>query len=638
MAKLVLDDIGSTLTNTAATTINNNNTKIEQALENTLSRDGSTPNNMQADIDMDSNDILNVDNIHTNVLVLNGEVVQTVSLEGALKASNALSEIAVLGLEATARDNINAASDVQGAKADTAVQPNTSPTLNNLTLTGALNGPVRKFVTLEQFGGGPLVDNATAMTNASNSLASTHGGMILLKPGVRYPINSAVVLGRNVGIMGEQYAADPGNNFGDATQFLLFLQTVGGLVFGSSGKIRFGTSGGAIGVYCFASVLNLDGLDLPTNYVGSCFEAGTVSEIADSNYVLRCTLLGFETPLVFKNAARYRIENNLIDADNGFDLDTSGDFGRLVGNHLFGILQDGATGHDTFSLRSGTAFKFSGSPLGGAYLINNFDYGYNIGIDIVTQGQIVIRDHWSDGPTAIATGRPLDIASIGLRTAALDYLESMVSGYRISSKGTAILTGTSTKGLGVFTDLILHNNNVGFNCNSQNLSVNNFIIRAYDSAFIFNTNTAANTALLTNGQLYDRNPPGAGLTGIPDPIDINAGTGKPVLVSVSRVDGNFDLRNELRPDVTAASNIITLPGPHEFVRVVGAPTVNNIAPAYDGRRITCEASGAGLVFSNAGNFLFSTGTSWTSTQAGACITFVYSRFINKWVEVARGPL
>ena len=46
MDKLVLDDIGSTLTNTAANTINNNNTKIEQALDNTPSRDGSTPNNM----------------------------------------------------------------------------------------------------------------------------------------------------------------------------------------------------------------------------------------------------------------------------------------------------------------------------------------------------------------------------------------------------------------------------------------------------------------------------------------------------------------------------------------------------------------------------------------------------------------
>lgn len=637
MVKYVVAPVATTLSNSAASIINENFDRISTALENTLSRNGQTPNQMTADLDMNNNDVLNVKQIDVDTLVLAGEVVQGVTLEGAMKASNALSEIAALGLQAQARDNIDAASDLQGAKADTAVQPNSSTTLNTLTLTGGLNGPVRKFVTLEQFGGGPLVDNSTAMTDASNSLASVNGGMILLKPGVRYPINNPVVLGRNVGLMGEQYAADPGNNFGDATEFLQYLQDVGGLVFGSAGKIRFKPSGGAIGVYCFASVLNLDGLDLPTNYVGTCFEAGTSVEIADSNYIHRCTILGFSKALVFKNAARYRIENNLVDTNNGFEVENSGDFGRLIGNHLFGILQDGATGHDTFSLRSGVAFKFSGAPLGGAFLINNFDYGYNIGIDILNQGQIVISDHWSDGPSAVSTSRPLDTVSVGLRTANLDYFEIMVRGMRVSCKGTAFSLGTSTKGLGTFSDLVLHNNNVGFSVNSQNLSVTNFIIRAYDAAFNFNTKAAGNTALLTNGQLYDKNPPGSGLTGIPDPIDINAGTGRPLLVNVSRVDGNLDLRNELRPDLTAASGVLTLTGAHEFVRVIGTPTVTNIVQGFDGRRCNFEASGAGLVFSGS-NFLFSTGSSWTSTQAGACITFAYSRFINKWVEVARGPL
>lgn len=74
MAKLVLDDIGSTLTNTAATTINNNNAKIEIALENTLSRDGTIPNNMAADIDMNSNDLLNVDNLQASSIILGGSV------------------------------------------------------------------------------------------------------------------------------------------------------------------------------------------------------------------------------------------------------------------------------------------------------------------------------------------------------------------------------------------------------------------------------------------------------------------------------------------------------------------------------------------------------------------------------------
>ena len=39
-------------------------TNIETAFENTLSRDGSTPNNMLADLDMDSNDIINVNIVY----------------------------------------------------------------------------------------------------------------------------------------------------------------------------------------------------------------------------------------------------------------------------------------------------------------------------------------------------------------------------------------------------------------------------------------------------------------------------------------------------------------------------------------------------------------------------------------------
>lgn len=64
MAKLTLTDITDFRNQSVtATTINNNSTAIEAALENTLSRDGTTPNTMSADLDMNSNDILNVGNI-----------------------------------------------------------------------------------------------------------------------------------------------------------------------------------------------------------------------------------------------------------------------------------------------------------------------------------------------------------------------------------------------------------------------------------------------------------------------------------------------------------------------------------------------------------------------------------------------
>lgn len=57
-----LDDITNILN--SASTINNNNQLIETAFQNTLSRDGSTPNQMEANLDMNSFDILNAGTIN----------------------------------------------------------------------------------------------------------------------------------------------------------------------------------------------------------------------------------------------------------------------------------------------------------------------------------------------------------------------------------------------------------------------------------------------------------------------------------------------------------------------------------------------------------------------------------------------
>lgn len=65
MAKLTLTDIAS-FSPSAITAINNNNAATETALENTLSRDGTSPNMMGADLDMNSNDILNCGGLDMN--------------------------------------------------------------------------------------------------------------------------------------------------------------------------------------------------------------------------------------------------------------------------------------------------------------------------------------------------------------------------------------------------------------------------------------------------------------------------------------------------------------------------------------------------------------------------------------------
>jgi hypothetical protein len=60
MAKLTLSNILSKFA--SITTLNANFDAIETAMENTLSRDGTTPNSMGADLDMNSNRILNLPN------------------------------------------------------------------------------------------------------------------------------------------------------------------------------------------------------------------------------------------------------------------------------------------------------------------------------------------------------------------------------------------------------------------------------------------------------------------------------------------------------------------------------------------------------------------------------------------------
>lgn len=69
MTKVTLNDLANLQNeSTAVTQINQNNHTIEQAFDNTLSRDGSTPNQMQADLDMNSNDILNANEINVKRL------------------------------------------------------------------------------------------------------------------------------------------------------------------------------------------------------------------------------------------------------------------------------------------------------------------------------------------------------------------------------------------------------------------------------------------------------------------------------------------------------------------------------------------------------------------------------------------
>lgn len=60
MSKITLQDITQITAASSATVINNNNATLEEAIDNTISRDGTSPNEMNASLDMNSNPIINL--------------------------------------------------------------------------------------------------------------------------------------------------------------------------------------------------------------------------------------------------------------------------------------------------------------------------------------------------------------------------------------------------------------------------------------------------------------------------------------------------------------------------------------------------------------------------------------------------
>ena len=66
----------NTLTNTASPTyltqLNQNFTNVRNQFDNTLSLDGSTPNAMNADFDLNGNDLINAGSVNTATLRIGG--------------------------------------------------------------------------------------------------------------------------------------------------------------------------------------------------------------------------------------------------------------------------------------------------------------------------------------------------------------------------------------------------------------------------------------------------------------------------------------------------------------------------------------------------------------------------------------
>ncbi len=118
------------------TTLNNNFTNIRDQFDNTLSLDGSTPNAMNADFDLNSNDLLNGGTLNAANLVIGGtDLAAQIAAAAASAAAAATSESNAATSETNAANSYDSFDDrYLGAKASDPALDNDGDAL----LTGAL--------------------------------------------------------------------------------------------------------------------------------------------------------------------------------------------------------------------------------------------------------------------------------------------------------------------------------------------------------------------------------------------------------------------------------------------------------------------------------------------------------------------
>lgn len=161
-------------------TLNANFEALRDSFDNTLSLDGSTPNAMEADLDLNGNNLLNASVIGASSLVVNGKLISvsadpvfdgTVSTFGAsliddtdattAKTTLGLSTVASTGSYTDLSNQPSFASPAQGALADSALQVgdsldagslvNALPAIDGSSLTGVAFPANRHISAKENF-------------------------------------------------------------------------------------------------------------------------------------------------------------------------------------------------------------------------------------------------------------------------------------------------------------------------------------------------------------------------------------------------------------------------------------------------------------------------------------------------------
>lgn len=176
MPKVTLNDVTSGYS--AATVVNANNDRVEAALENTLSRDGSTPNTMGASLDMNSNRVINVGSPQSGT-----DAARWADVTSALAISTALP---------SQTGNADRAIYTDGSALAWRKTPYISRTAAEIAGSVTPSDNSYAVADVKRYGavGDGSTDDTAAIQRAHDALPSTGGTIYFSGPGSLYSMNT----------------------------------------------------------------------------------------------------------------------------------------------------------------------------------------------------------------------------------------------------------------------------------------------------------------------------------------------------------------------------------------------------------------------------------------------------------------
>lgn len=185
----------------STTTLNNNFTALRNAFDNTLSLDGSTPNAMNADFDMNSNDILNVGEIDVQALTIDGVAVYPGSVQLATTyatqsyTGNGSTTVYSMGFNPGVKANVNAYIDGVHQNQD-------AFTISGTSLTFTAAPPLNSAIEIK------VPVNVTSLTNTDSSvIVYNQGGTGAVTTNVKAKLQESVSV-KDFGAVGDGVTDD----------------------------------------------------------------------------------------------------------------------------------------------------------------------------------------------------------------------------------------------------------------------------------------------------------------------------------------------------------------------------------------------------------------------------------------------